>query len=371
MRIALVTPAYPPEVGGIESYVENLATALVALNHQVDVLTQTSWSPEKHGPDNAGAQGPSPLLRVLRFPDRTGTRQFRIAPGLWRHLRAHGASYDVVHAHNFHAVPALIASITAPSSFVFTPYFHGSGHTLSARLLHRPYDLLARRIFAKASFVLCLSESEMQDVGTAYPSTAGKLFKVGVGVDGEAFREALPIDVDTKQVLVLGRLEPYKNVDLALDAFSMCNVDAEMKIIGSGSQSDHLRHRISELGLSGSVQLFEHVDNHTVRRWQRTAHVAMSLSTVESFGLGVAEAALAGAHVVASDIAAHREVAEMAGGAVQLVPVNGPAREIAASLSASLVQSERPHSQCSFPTWPEVARKTAEFYERAAGRRTR
>jgi hypothetical protein len=40
MRIALVTPGFTPEVGGIESYVQNLSVELNALGYAVDVLTQ-------------------------------------------------------------------------------------------------------------------------------------------------------------------------------------------------------------------------------------------------------------------------------------------------------------------------------------------
>jgi glycosyltransferase involved in cell wall biosynthesis len=86
MRIALVTPGFAPEVGGIESYVESLSVELNALGYAVDVLTKcphgraAEWS----------ASVVNPGIRVLRFGDWTGTRRFRIAPGLWRDLRHNG-----------------------------------------------------------------------------------------------------------------------------------------------------------------------------------------------------------------------------------------------------------------------------------------
>ena len=41
MRIAQVTPFYPPVVGGVESAVENISTLLVKHGHNVDVYTSS------------------------------------------------------------------------------------------------------------------------------------------------------------------------------------------------------------------------------------------------------------------------------------------------------------------------------------------
>jgi glycosyltransferase involved in cell wall biosynthesis len=40
VKLALVTSGYPPEVGGVEQYVHQLARELGRLGHTVDVLTQ-------------------------------------------------------------------------------------------------------------------------------------------------------------------------------------------------------------------------------------------------------------------------------------------------------------------------------------------
>ena len=40
MRVALVTSAYSPHVGGVEHHVQRLAEALAGLRCEVEVLTQ-------------------------------------------------------------------------------------------------------------------------------------------------------------------------------------------------------------------------------------------------------------------------------------------------------------------------------------------
>src|ERR1035437_2705577 len=104
MRIALVTSAYPPEVGGLEVYVQRLAFELNALGLGVDVLTQCPRGRAAEWNASEASSG----IRVLRFGDWTGTRRFPISPGLWHYLRENGDNYDVIHVHNFHAIPAFV-----------------------------------------------------------------------------------------------------------------------------------------------------------------------------------------------------------------------------------------------------------------------
>ncbi|MGC1238350.1 MAG: glycosyltransferase family 4 protein [Acidimicrobiales bacterium] len=360
MRIALVTPGFAPEVGGIESYVQSLSVELSALGYVVDVLTQcprgraAEWS----------TSVVSPGIRVLRFGDWTGTRRFRIAPGLWRYLRHHGPSYDVIHVHSFHAIPALAACAATDQPIVFSPYYHGRGQTLPARLLHLIYDKFAKRIFERSSFIFCLTDAEVQSVIRDYPTSASRVRKVGAGVNIELIRQAEPFEVDRPVVLLLGRLDGYKNIDRALEAFAICDYDADMVIIGSGPEKDRINDLANDLGIHSRVRMLGYVDDAVARSWQKTATVVMSLSAVESFGLGVAEAAVAGARVVVSDIPAHRDVAAMAGDMFEFVDLGLKNTEIADVLRRALLAPRLPNTSYTFPTWREVSTRVSEYYQK-------
>jgi glycosyltransferase involved in cell wall biosynthesis len=361
MRIALVTPGFPPQAGGIQSYVQSLAVELDALGLAVDVLTQC---PRGRAGERTASEANS-RIRILRFGDWTGTRRFRIAPGLWNYLRQHGASYDVIHVHSFHAIPAFMACQTTDRPIVFTPHYHGLGHTLPARLLHLPYDKLAKRIFTRSSYVLCVSDAEAKIVSRDYPESASRVHKVGAGIDIEGIRQVVPFNLDRPIVLLIGRLEAYKHFDRAIEAFAICDCDADMVIIGSGPERSHIISLVNELGISSRVRMLGYVDDAEARRWQRTATVVMSLSAVEAFGLGVAEAAVAGARVVASDIPAHREVAAMAGSSFEFVDLESKTIEVANVLRRALMAPRLLDADCAFPTWHEVALRVSEYYEKA------
>ena len=81
--------------------------------------------------------------------------------------------------------------------------------------------------------------------------------------------------------------------------------------------------------------------------------------------MGVAEAAVAGSYIVASDIPAHREVAMLAGDTVGLVPISAKPPEIGQLLADVLRRPRRAPSQLGFLTWDEVAQAALTIYSEA------
>src|ERR1700722_14610568 len=63
MLVAIVTPSYEPEIGGIESYTGELSRALVRAGCHVEVITKSAHGASKtrERPESSGD------LRVLRF----------------------------------------------------------------------------------------------------------------------------------------------------------------------------------------------------------------------------------------------------------------------------------------------------------------
>jgi glycosyltransferase involved in cell wall biosynthesis len=271
----------------------------------------------------------------------------------------------VIHVHNFHAFPALAAALATEAPLVFTPYYHGIGHTPAAKALHIPYDRVANRIFARSSYVLSVSGAEVDLLKRDYPAFGPRVHRVGIGIDTEGIRRAAPFQRDRPVVLVMGRLEAYKHVEGAVEAFALCDREADMVIVGRGPQHDQIVALVDQLGVGDRVEILGYVDDGDARRWQRTADVVMSLSSVESFGLGVAEGAVAGARIVASDIPAHRDVAEMAGGTFEFVPLGATPGAVAEVLGRALDVPHDPESDATLPSWREVGERVREFYEKA------
>ena len=304
MRISLVSPGFPPQLGGVEVVVGYLGDELRGHGHQVTVYAQRprgSSFPASHD------------YPVRRFADWSGSRQFPVAPGLARALWRDRRLFDVIHAHSFHAVPAMMAATVPKVPLVFTPHFHAVGHTRAASALHTVYDPLATLLFRRADKVTCVSVAESELLLRRYPSVEPRLSIIPLGVDTQALLAAEPFETDHPIVLVAGRLEAYKRVDTAIRAFASMRKDAQLVVCGTGSHRPALERLARELEDSGQGLISGPGQRRRAAPLAAHGHLNMSLSAREAFGLVLLEAAVAGSRVVASDIPAHAELAHRLG----------------------------------------------------------
>jgi glycosyltransferase involved in cell wall biosynthesis len=355
MRISLVSPGFPPQLGGVEVVAGYLADELSGYGHQVTVYSQRP----RGSSFSAGHDYP-----VRRFAYWSGSRQFPVAPGLVRALWRDRRLFDVIHAHNFHAAPAMMAATVPKVPLVFTPHFHAVGHTRVASTVHALYDPLATLLFRRADKVTCVSVAESELLLRQYPFVEPRLSVVPLGVDTQAILAAEPIETDRPIVLVAGRLEPYKRVDTAIRAFACMRKDAQLVICGTGSHRPALERLVRELGIAARVSFRGLVSEEELRRWQRTATSTLNLSEREAFGLVLLEAAVAGSRVVASDIPAHAELAHHVGRVDSRMAVVAPdAAAVAAALDSQVEMGRlTPLPQDRGFDWSTMARRFEAIY---------
>ncbi len=285
-----------------------------------------------------------------------------------------GRRADVLHVHSYHASNAVaVLNPWFRGRVLFTPHFHGGGHTETARVLHRLYQRLGTRLFGAASAIVCVSRAERDQLlvglpAADRPAVARKIRVVPNGVAVPTLQLAEPFDGEPPTVLSVGRVEGYKGVDRVVAAFADVPGEARLVVIGDGSHLPALRSQISRAGLAGRVQLLGPVLETTLHRWLRTARVLVSVSEHEAFGMAPLEAAVAGCRVVLSDIPAHREIAaDYLDGIGELIDGRDPAA-ISAALNRALGQEPRwPDADGpSVPSWAEVAAETAGIYRALA-----
>jgi glycosyltransferase involved in cell wall biosynthesis len=354
MRVSLVSPGFPPQLGGVEVVVGYLADELSGDGHQVMVYAQRP----------RGSSFPASRdYPVHRFADWGGSPQFPVAPGLVRALWRDRRLFDVIHAHSFHTVPAMMAATVPKVPLVFTPHFHAAGHTRAASALHTVYDPLATLLFRRADKVTCVSVAESELLVRRYPSVEPRLSIVPLGVDTQALLAAEPFKTDHPVVLVAGRLEPYKRVDTAIRAFASMRKDAQLVVCGTGSHRPALERLARELGIASRVSFPGQVSQEELRRWQRTATSTLSLSAREAFGLVLLEAAVAGSQVVASDIPAHVELAHRLGRAgAHMVVVTPDVAPVAAALDSQVEMGHLTPLPDQGFRWSTMARQFEAIY---------
>lgn len=356
MRVALVSPQYPPQLGGVEHHVQQLAVHLVRGGDDVDVLTLAA-------PGEASTSLVDGVT-VRRIPAFAGRSHLPVSWGIAAALRAR--PYDVVHAHNYHSLLPLAASRAAADRLVLTPHYHGRSASRVRGALLRAYRPVGRQVCARARRIICVSAAEralaISDLGVP----AERVVVLGNGVDVERLRVALPYPEERPVVLSLGRLEHYKRVDRLIDAFRHVHGDAQLVVLGDGP-ARHDLERAARSVPGDRVRLLGRVSDDAVARWLVTARVVASLSELEAFGLTLLEGAVAGAAVVASDIPAHHDVADQTGGAVRLVPLSATAEALARTVETALAAP--PAAPLQARSWADVASATREVYAQVAAER--
>jgi glycosyltransferase involved in cell wall biosynthesis len=355
--LALVTPRYRPVIGGVETHVERLARNAVARGHHVEVLTQADGRSSPHEETLEGAV-------VRRFPIAYRSTHYAFSPQLWRYLRAKGDDYDVVHAHNYHSLPALAAALTLhdQTPFVFTPHYHGTSASAVRRALHRPYRLAGARILHKARAVICVSAREASLLSRDFPFVEKRVHVIPNGVDVEAVRSAVPFDENRTVILSIGRLEEYKQVDRIVAAMAHLDESFLLCVGGEGPARKSIEQQIQDAGLSHRVRLLGRVDDHELLRWFRTASVYVTASRIEAMPITPLEVMAAGGRVVASDIEAHREIAQVTKGPVTLFSPGASPAQIADEIRAAIAAPPR---RAEVSTWEQVGDRTIEIYELA------
>lgn len=180
----------------------------------------------------------------------------------------------------------------------------------------------SRRERAEASIIgcsdaICVScDEEEEQFRRLYGDPPGRMEIVAPGVEHAFFtpgdqrgaRHALGIGVGP-MILFVGRLQPLKGVDVAVQALAALDrPDASLYVVGgsSGSEGDSyvdgVHRLIDELGLRDRVHFVPPQPHHILSTYYRAADAVWVPSRSESFGLVALEAAACGVPVVANAV---------------------------------------------------------------------
>jgi glycosyltransferase involved in cell wall biosynthesis len=365
-RIGLIVPRFAPYYGGAETWAAKHAAALAATGAEVTVVTQVPRGAELLPCD--GHDGYTVERHYLPFGEIFDVPSPAAARAACRSRR-----FDVVWVHNYHSPLAWLASEQAKAPVVLTPHYHGVGHTPLRQALHGVYRPAGRRLMAASRRIVVDSEAEAELILRDFPRHVhrDKIAVVPLAVaDPVGGRQAYSSQVPI--VLTVARQEPYKRTDLLIRAVVELRnrgFAARLVVVGQGSGLAADRELAARLGAADVVTFTGAVDEETLRRWWASASLYATASLHEAYGIGLAEALVAGLPVVASGIAAHCEVVRRAGsGALaRLCEVDAPdpdaifqyADAMAALLSAPDSCKDRA-ARCTLPSAAEMAEQLLE-----------
>ncbi|GAA2735779.1 glycosyltransferase family 4 protein [Actinocorallia aurantiaca] len=365
MKIGIVCPYTWDVPGGVQQHIRDLAEALLALGHEVSVITPVDDDDTVLPPYvvAAGRAVPVPYngsVARLAFG-------FLSASRVRRWIREGG--FDVLHIHE-PAAPSLglLACWAADGPIVAT--FHASYEksravTVSAPILQSALEKITGRI--------AVSEAARN---TLVEHLGGDAVLIPNGVATERYASAEPLPGwdsrdDGGSLGFLGRMdEPRKGLQVLLTAFETLGRQRpglRLLVAGPGDAEDvlskvspELRDRVVVLGMvseEDKIRAYHSVD----------VFVAPNLGG-ESFGIVLTEAMSSGAPILASDIEAFRRVLQ--DGRAGALFTTGDAGSLAAEAGALLDDparrkelSKAARTAVRAYDWSTVARDVLHVYE--------
>lgn len=312
------------DAGGMNVYIDELARTMVHRGVEVDVFTRATADPPFPAVEVLPGYRVRPIpagpLSVLPMSGLPVTVQ-PFADGVIDHMR--GEQYDLVHSHYWLSGWAGLV-VKRNLGIPLANSFHTLGRVKDAtRRVGEPAESLVRiaaeqEVIAGSDCVIASTPYEADDLATRYDADPTRLCVTHPGVDHDLFapgsqhaaRQLLGWD-GGPVILFVGRIQPLKGLDVALQAFVRIRqqiLDARLVVVGGPSgpfgheELDRIRARVGELRLEAAVQFVPSRPHREIAAYYQGADVLLVPSRSESFGLVAAEAQACGLPVVAARV---------------------------------------------------------------------
>jgi len=359
LRVLQVTARYLPDMGGIETHVDEISHRLAARGDlELTVLTcdRTRSYPRR---ENRGT------FDVLRVPAWPANRDYYLAPGIYRAI-ARG-DWDLIHCQGVHTPVPLLAM--AAARHTGTPYvvtLHTGGHSSATRNRMRTLQWKAAGPFLRqAAHVVAVSRSESRIFQEQAGVDPGRMSVIRNGGGLPAINPGVqPIP---GKIVSSGRLERYKGHHRVIAALAHVRKTlpaAHLEILGAGPYEAELRRIAAGAGVSDAVTIraIAPGDRDAMAAALGSAAVIAAFSDYEAHPVAVMEALTTGRPVVGYDIAGMADLVEE--GLVHGIrPGTSPADAATTLINAMTA----PHRTLdALPTWKTCADALVNVYRSVA-----
>lgn len=295
MKILEIGKFYPPQRGGMETVLHDLATGLVDRGHQVRALVAA--------PDGEASRESLEGVDVWRVANWGALHSVSVCPTLPADVRAALRDFDpdVVHLHVPHPLGAAALWLARDRRPLVVTYHSDIVRQRWLGALYRP---LGERVLRRAHSIHVTSDG-LVDSSAVLARHRDRCRVIPLGVDTARWAHPEPSrvqqwidDLGSSFVLFVGRLVYYKGIDVLLEAVRDTLVT--VAIAGDGPMRLEWEHLARSYGLEDQVHFLGEVDDEDLPALYAAARafVLPSQAPSEAFGLVQLEAMAAGLPMV-------------------------------------------------------------------------
>ena len=284
MKVVQIAHSYPPYIGGLSYVVENLSKNLAKLGFEVEVITL-----DVDG--NLPKKEVANRITVKRFKGYAPTGGYFIPSKEFVNY-VEGVNGDIVHIHNLGSISTYVAYRILRKrglGYVLTPHQHASGFKWHAKILWKPYRLLAKSVVRHAVRVHAVSEYEASLIKRFY-GIKPVIILNGICEDVFNYRWSPP--EDSIILTYAGRVEGYKRVDMIIDVAAILIKqgfkNVKVKIVGKGPALNKAFKKARRLNVDLLYKPFLPREQYLKELSNSTMYI--NLSKYEAYSIVTAEA---------------------------------------------------------------------------------
>ncbi|MCB0976743.1 MAG: glycosyltransferase family 4 protein [Acidimicrobiales bacterium] len=306
LHVAIISGGWPPE-----TFIDRLVRGLRAAGTEITFVSsapppqtymadlRASWIP---GPDRPNSRAMARLVLRSASPTDAGNRLRGMLRTTLDGDPVAGSGADVLYVPWINSLTADLDIFELGIPVVTS--CRGSLVTVAPwnprRHAHR--DAL-RTVFERSAAVHCVSESIAADAAR-WGLRDEKVRIIRPAIDPDSFPVRTGNATGALRAVAVGNLGLAKNYEHAIRAVGIARdlgFDVELRIVGKGPDSQHLRYTIDDLGLVDCVQLLGPISADGVGALLRDSDVFLHTSFTEGISNAVLEAMATALPVVTTD----------------------------------------------------------------------
>lgn len=368
MKVLQIVRQYSPGVGGLETFVAQLARHLDPLGIKSDILTldRLFLAPGQCLPAEETLDG----HRVIRIPFY-GSFRYPIAPRVLSFVK----DYDVIHIHGVDFFIDFLANTRAIHRKPLLLSTHGGFfHTHFARRLKRLYfQTITRMTLGGVERIIACSVSDLE----SFRALSNRIDLIENAVDVERFKN-IERRVEPGMLLYLGRISSNKRIDRLLQMLAQLKAHSpDAHLVVAGPDWDKLAPSLftlaTELGISDSLTFKGKVTDAELNDLLSRAQLFVSASEYEGFGLTAVEAMAAGLLPALQPIPSFERLLHgvFSEALIDYSDASTAAEKIHYLLTMDPLRydmlSKQAKEQAAQFAWPQAAAKFKRIYEATSG----
>jgi len=304
MKVLYPILHYPPVIGGLEQWSQNIAVRQPADTKILIVTGRVEGEPNFEQKNNVS------IFRTSLFAlgDLSYSSLFYITtavPFIFLRSLLVSRKVQMFHCHGFvSAIAGYFLSALTGKPFVCTE---------QSIKLRNPISKLASGIIYRKA-VICIASSHA--VAEEFRKIGAKRVEIipnGVDLDLFANRHESTANHSDFTILSVGRLEKVKGHTHLINAFAQVKKEIpqiRLILVGEGSERSNLEKQADELGVRGAIEFAGEIPHNDLPRWYHKADVFVMPSLSEGFGITAIEAMSAEIPVIASRVGGLLDIIE-------------------------------------------------------------